>query len=529
MTALAVRAVIDARRRTAAFGLLFGLMAWVQPFSYARAYPTVADRLAFAHSFGGNLAVRLFYGAPRGLLTVGGYTAWRLGGTAVLVIAVWAIVAVSGLTRGEEDAGRAELVLALPVGRIALGLGAAGALTIDGAVLCGGMLAGLLAGGLAVAGSLLLVAAIVVQIGLWGSVAALTAQLTGSRGHAMRAALALFAAAFAVRVIADTVDGASGLRWATPLGWAEQVRPFTGGRPLLLALPLLATASILAAGAMAGRGRDIGLGRLSEIRIRRHEARPRTIGSVGGLAAQLGLGTTLAWSAGVAAYGVLVGVIAPSVSSAGIPASVRRSLRDLGNASVATPRGYIGFAFIFFVLLAALLAASQISALRHEELGARLSVVLTGAMPRQRWLAERLAVSTLTVTGVAVAAAAALWTGANLAGVDVGVGAMALAAANAVAVGVLFLGLGATVYGAWPRAAAAVSYGAVTIAFLWQLFGSLLGLPGWLARATPFAHLGLTPAQPFRAGPVVAMATIGMGAALLAAVLLSRRDVLDGE
>ena len=529
MTALVLRAVTDARRRTAAFGLLFGLMAWIQPFSYARAYPTIADRLAFAHSFGDNLAVRLFYGAPRGLLTVGGYTAWRLGGTAVLVIAVWAIVAASGLTRGEEDAGRAELVLALPVGRTAFGLGAAGALTIDGAVLCGALLAGLLAGGLAVGGSLLLVAAVGAQVALWGSAGALAAQLMSTRGHAMRLALALLAAAFALRVVADTVTGASGLRWATPLGWAEEVHPFTGGRPLLLALPLLATGALVAAGAMTGRGRDIGLGRLSAIRLRRHDARPRTIGSVGALAARLGLGTTLAWSAAVAAYGVLVGVIAPSVSASGIPASLRRSLEQLGNASVATPRGYIGFAFLFFVLLAALLSASQISGLRHEELGARLSVVLTGSVARRRWLAERLAVSVLTVTGVAVTAAAALWTGANLAGVGVGAGAMALAAANAVAVGVLFLGLGAAVYGAWPRVATAVSYGAVTIAFLWQLFGSLLGLPGWLARATPFAHLGLTPAQPFRTGPVVVMVTIGVGAALLSAVLLSRRDVLEGE
>ncbi len=42
----------------------------------------------------------------------------------------------------------------------------------------------------------------------------------------------------ALRVVADTSSGAGWLRWLTPLGWAEELRPFTSSQqPLALLLP----------------------------------------------------------------------------------------------------------------------------------------------------------------------------------------------------------------------------------------------------------------------------------------------------
>ena len=56
------------------------------------------------------------------------------------------------------------------------------------------------------------------------------------------------------------------------------------------------------------------------------------------------------------------------------------------------------------------------------------------------------------------------------------------AGANCLPPAVLFLGLAALAYAAIPRAAAGISYGLVAVAFLWQLFGALLGALGaiWL-------------------------------------------------
>ena len=71
-SAIARRAFADARIRTGSFALLFLFVAYVNPVGYRHSYPTAADRLAFAQSFGVNKVVQLFYGVPHDLLSVEG-------------------------------------------------------------------------------------------------------------------------------------------------------------------------------------------------------------------------------------------------------------------------------------------------------------------------------------------------------------------------------------------------------------------------------------------------------------------------
>jgi polyether ionophore transport system permease protein len=52
------------------------------------------------------------------------------------------------------------------------------------------------------------------------------------------------------------------LRWATPLGWAEELRPFTGARPAVLLLPVAASVVLLWVAGRLGASRDIGSGLL---------------------------------------------------------------------------------------------------------------------------------------------------------------------------------------------------------------------------------------------------------------------------
>ena len=77
LSALARRAFVDARVRTLSFALLFLGGACAQTTGYREAAPTLADRVEFARNFGDNKAVRLLYGEPHDLLTVGGYVGWR--------------------------------------------------------------------------------------------------------------------------------------------------------------------------------------------------------------------------------------------------------------------------------------------------------------------------------------------------------------------------------------------------------------------------------------------------------------------
>ena len=239
--ALARQTARDARTRTISFALLFLLGSGVQGAAYREAYPTLADRLQLARSFGDNRAVRLLYGVPHDLLTVGGYMSWRLGAFAIFA-GLWGMLAAVRALRAEEDDGRQELVLSGAVSRaMAFGSALAG-IAIGAAVVWLGLLVGILLGRAGAGPSVFLSIALVSPLPVFVGVGALASQVAPTRRTAMGIAGGVLAVALLLRMVADT-SAAGWLRWATPLGWAEELRPFTGARPAVLLLPALATAA----------------------------------------------------------------------------------------------------------------------------------------------------------------------------------------------------------------------------------------------------------------------------------------------
>ena len=57
------------------------------------------------------------------------------------------------------------------------------------------------------------------------------------------------------------------------------------------------------------------------------------------------------------------------------------------------------------------------------------------------------------------------------------------------------------------------------------LFGTLLGLPSWVFKISPFTHVAHLPAETFRAMPTIVMTVLALALAWLGAVLLRRRDL----
>jgi ABC-2 type transport system permease protein len=521
--ALARRAFRDARVRTISFAYLFAVIAYIQPVGYRDAYPTLSSRLAFARSFADNKAIRLFYGVSHDLLTVSGYTAWRVGGTLAIFAAVFGLLAAVRALRTEEDTGRMELVLAGSVGRgtaylSALAAIAAGVLILGIAEFAGLVLSGLPAGGSA---ELALATASVVPV--FVGVGALASQLAATRRMALElggAAVGLF---LALRIIADPSNGASWLRWATPLGWAEEVRPFTGAHPIVLALPAAATVMLLVVAARIASGRDIGTGVLP---VRESaEPRLRLLSSPLAQALRSERASLIVWVLSVGAFACITGVIAKSTASAGISKSLQREVAKLGTGSIVTPTGYLAFVFIFFVLAVSLFVCAQIGAARHEEAGERLETLLSLPVSRRRWLGGRLVLAAGGATAICLTAGLLTWAGAESGGVSISLSGMLEAGLNCLPVALMFGGIAVLAYAIVPRASAGLAYGLVTVAFLWDLFGSLLSLPHWLLEATPFAHVGLVPTQPFRAGAAAIMLAIAVLTALAAIWIFQRRDL----
>ena len=386
------------------------------------------------------------------------------------------------------------------------------------------LLAGSVAAGLSLGGSAYLALAVVSMVPVFVGVGAVTSQLAPTRRMALELGGAVIALSFLLRVIADTSSGAGWLRWATPLGWAEELRPFTGARPAVLALAAAASVVLLIAAGRVAITRDIGAGVLAA----KDTAPPRLalLSSPTRQALRSERTSLLVWLASIGLFATVVGVISNSISSAGISRQLDQELAKLGSGSVLTPKGYLGFSFLFFVVAISLFCCSQIAAARHEEANERLETMLALPVSRRRWLGGRLVLAAGAAVLISLVAGVLAWAGAASQGVEISLATMLGAGANCLPVSVLFLGAAALAYGAFPRASAGIAYGLVAVAFLWQLFGALLGAPRWLVDATPFAHIGLVPAQAFDAVGAVSMVAIGLFACGGGLWLFSRRDLI---
>jgi ABC-2 type transport system permease protein len=522
--ALAKRAFRDARTRTIAFAYMFALYAYIQPAGYRHTYPTLADREAFAHSFANNDALRLFYGYPYDPATVSGYSAWRVGGTLAIAAAVFGVLAAVRALRTEEDTGRAELVLAGRVGRGTTFLSAMGAIAMGVVILWAAEVAGFIAGGLPVGGSAYLALATASIVPVFVGVGALVSQLAPTRRIALEMGSAAVGLFLLLRVVADTSAGLQWLRWATPLGWAEELRPFAGPRPLVLLLPALATVALLALAARIAAARDIGTGVLPA-----HDSADPNLRLLGGPTAQAlraARGTLIAWAAGVGVFALILGMVSASISSAGISKSIREEIAKLGSGSIATPSGYLAFVFIFFIAVVSLFVCAQISAARREESEQQLETLLALPVSRRRWLGGRLLLACAGALILSMLAGVLAWAGATSQGVDVSLAKMLEAGANCLPVALLFGGIAALAYALVPRASTGLAYGLVVFAFLWQLVGSLLGVPKWVVEVTPFAHVGLVPTQAFRGGAAAVMLAIAAAAGAAALWAFARRDMI---
>ena len=522
-SALARRAFADARTRTISFALLFAFAAVAQPIGYRHSYPTLEDRLAFAQSFGANKAIRLFYGTPHDLLSVGGYSAWRVGGSIAIFAALWGLLAAIRGLRAEEESGRLELVLGGPVSRHTALVATLLAIGGGALVLWAALWLGLVAGGLAAGGSAYLALAALSPLPVFVGVGAVCSQLAPTRRLALELASVTLVALLALRIVADTSTQLGWLRWTTPLGWAEELRPFADPQPAVLLAPLAGGAVLIAAAAMLAARRDIGTGLLPAGDTA--PPRLRLLGSTTAHALRDERASLAGWFAGVAFYAVIVGLLSHSFTSENIPADLQRQIEKFGGASITNPAGALSFYFLFFVLVISLFSCSQIAAIRREEADQRLETLFALPVGRRAWMAGRLALATAAAALLALTAGAVAWAGSAVQGGGPGFAEMLGAGANCLPAALLFLALGALAFATVPRATSGVAYGLVALTFVWELFGAVLGAPAWIQGLSPFHHIGLVPAQPFDAVGAVAM--LGLAAAATAAAIgaFGRRDL----
>jgi ABC-2 type transport system permease protein len=509
------------------WGYVFGLYVATQALAYASSYRTVAQRAGLAKEFGSNAGVSALVGPAHDIQTVAGFTVWKCLAVLAVVGAVWGLLTATRLLRGEEDAGRWELLLAGQTTRrvaaaqalVGLACGVAVLWTVSAVITV--VVGRSSKVDISAPGALFLAVAVVAAAAMFLAVGALASQLAATRRQASAYAAAALGVSYALRMVADSGTGLGWLRWTSPLGWVEELQPLTAPHPLAL-LPIVGLIAVLGflAVRLAGE-RDLGSSMLDD----HASSAPHTrlLSGPSGLDLRLARPTLAGWGVGIAAYGLVLGLVAKSAGSAiSSSSSLTRAFSRLGAVGA---EAYLGVAFLLMAVLVAFVASGQISSARAEEAEGRLDHLLVRPVSRWSWLVGRLGVVTVVLLLGGLVAGVFTWLGAASQQSGVSFGTVLQAGLNVVPPAVCILGLGALVFGIWPRASTVATYGVLVWSFLVELVGGVVGLNHWVLDSSVFHQMAAAPAvsPDWTSGGV--LLAVGVVAGLAGVIAFNFRDL----
>lgn len=512
------------------WSVAFGGTVAASAVSYVSTFPTEAEREQVAAATSGDAGLSVLLGPTAAIDTVGGYTVYKCFVFLTTIGAIWGLLAATRLLRGEEDAGRWQLVLSGSTRPARATAATLAALLAGVGILFVGTTAITLAAaqepgvGFGTAETVLYGLSIIIAPAVFVMVGAVTSQVCRTRRMASSWAMGAFGICFVIRMVADASPDTAWLRWATPFGWTELVQPFTANDPWPL-LPALVSVVVLAVAAVElSSRRDAGGSVFAADDVT--PLRPFGLGSPLGLAARLDLPVLAAWCVGAGATGLSFGLIA-KLTTGSVPASLSDTLDQFG-AQGSFVDQYFGVAFLLAATVVALVAAGQLGAAAEEETSGRLVHLLAGPVRRASWFGGRLAMAAAGIVVAGLLAGIGAWAGAATQGVGLGFAKLVGAGLNVVPTALVVLGIGAVVLALAPRAAAATVYAIVIGSLLVDLVASMVDGLSWAAQASIFHSMALAPAS--SPDPVTLAVTTALGVGLCAAAtaLFVRRDIALG-
>lgn len=453
---------------------------------------------------------------------------------AAILAAFMSTLLVVRHTRQNEETGREEMLSSGILGRHA-SLSAVLVIAVAANVILGGLLSLVFIGNnLSTAGSLGTGAAIA-AIGMsFAAVAALTAQISESSRGANSMAAAVIGAAFLLRATGDamgelikngTAIHSEWPSWLSPIGWGQQLHPFTEQNWLVF-IPLgLFICVVTAVAYTCNAYRDIGLGLIPSKPGPAHA--PKSLSSPFGLALRLQRSQLIGWAAGMATMGVMVGFVAKEFKKMlAENEQITDILQALGGGA-DLDNIIFGSMMSLMALAIAGYAIQALARMRSEEIGGQLEPVLATSVSKWRWALGHIGctfggiVMLAFVLGLSAGVSFVIISDASWSRIGEIVGAAivhipAIAVVAAVAVGL---------FGTVPKFASAAAWAFFAICILMGQFGAILDLPQWLLNVSPFSHTPFVPATEVDAMPLLILGSIALLLTYLGLAAFRRRDI----
>jgi ABC-2 type transport system permease protein len=440
-----------------------------------------------------NPAVRILSGPPVALDDPGGFTVWRIGIPASVLASGWIMLAATRITRGEEDDGRWDLLLA---GRLRMADVVARCLAalVGSATLIGvAVAAGLLAAGTELTGAVIYAAGITCVALTFATTALLAAQVMPKRSVATGLTVAALGVGLMLRMIADGSHQLAWLAWATPFGLTTRTAPYADNR--IAPLIVLGAFPIVLAGAalVAARHRDLGDG-IVAVPVSR-PPRTRLLQSIGGFALRRAGLTTLGWATGIAASFLVVGALLASILEL---FQTNPRFAELAAAAGVVLSVNVVAATMFSLLAVptGLYAAMRLAAMVADEKAGRWTLLFAEPISRVRLVSTEITVTVGGVVALHCSAAVAFWSGAKVTGAPLQLTDSLAGALNSLPVALLAAGAAAVGVGWLPSAAGAIGALPVVGGFLVNVIMQTTHAPRWVVNLSPWTHLAAVPDTP---------------------------------
>ncbi len=483
-------------------------------------YPNRVELVKAAKASEDNAAAIIFNGPPQNLDTVGGQVAFQTGTYGLILMGLMSIFMLGRLTRGEEEAGRSELLRSLPIGPHALPTAAMITVAVMN-VTAGALVAlALLALGLPASGSVVFGLSFTLFGLLLTAITSVAAQITENTRVVYGIGGLVLGAAFVVRALGDIGDGT--ISWLSPIGWAQKTRPFAGEQWWPFLVIVGATGLFAALAIDLSRRRDLGAG-LVQPRSGRAHASP-ALGRPLGLATRLQRASLIGWSTGLLLLAIAYGSITDSINEF---VQDNETLTDIvaaqGHGTLVEQ--YLAMSFRILALVGAGFAIQSALRIRSEEASTHAEQILATPVSRVRFAVSHLVIAfagtlvMLFLAGAAFGASDAAVTGDLDAIWQSIAGALAYAPAVWVLIGLVMAAIGLA------PGATLFSWAFLGLCFVVGMFGQLLDLPTWVEDLSPFQHVPQYPAADLEVLPLVVLVSLAMVLTALGIAGFRHRDI----
>lgn len=484
-------------RRNLVFWALWTLgLAILMPMTasqYETIIPPGTDPRATLEPLTANPSMLALLGPAFNVYAKGGFVFWRVGGFCSMFAGMAGAFAIIRATRAEEEEGRLELLRSGAIGRhapLAAGLltGAIGSLVLG--LVCAALVLNLGTAGAVAAG-----AAIGSQALLFVGIGAVCAQVFESARSARGWAVGIvWGGMFVLRMMIDgggATSSAARLRWLVPMEWGMLVRPWSDERWWVLALPVAAFA-LCAALSLTLESRRDHLAGLRHTRPGKDHAPGWLRGPVG-LAWRLQRGSLLAWSVAVVFCSLGMGSIMTQMDKT-LDANPQAAemLQKMGGSSNVQTAFYTAMTVIMGTVVA-IMAAVTLLRLRGEETHGRTEPVLATATSRLRYAGSHLGLALLVPSLAFLLVGAAMPVSQAQRSGDWAPVGQYLGTAAALLPGLLLVvGITMVLIGWAPRLT-----WLVWLVVGWTMFATwfavMFDLPQWLLKLQPWGHLSQPP------------------------------------